>query len=165
MSKPLSPTEASVPAAREALLQAQSLSAAATERERMHIAALAHWTAGDLDATLGTWEQILDAHPLDERPPLALLRDGLQAGRLEGLASLSRLCSPAELGGLLHDPALRTALLLTTAMPMMGVYPILAQKHGHEGVSAAALLVCTVASFFTLSALLWALRVVGWMPV
>ena len=53
-------------------------------------------------------EHPLDAHPLDERPPLALLRDGLQAGRLEGLASLSRLCSPAELGGLLHDPALRT---------------------------------------------------------
>lgn len=61
----LSFRQASVPAAREALLQAQSLSAAATERERMHIAALAHWTAGDLDATLGTWEQILDAHPLD----------------------------------------------------------------------------------------------------
>ena len=47
-------------------------------------------------------------HPVDERPPLALLRDGLQAGRLEGLAALARLCAPAELGGLLHDPTLRT---------------------------------------------------------
>ncbi len=46
--------------------------------------------------------------PVDERPPLALLRDGLQGGRLEGLAALARLCAPAELGGLLHDPALRT---------------------------------------------------------
>ncbi|AKC86936.1 ankyrin repeat domain-containing protein [Pseudoxanthomonas suwonensis] len=45
---------------------------------------------------------------IDERPPLALLRDGLQAGRMEGLAALARLCAPAELGGLLHDPALRT---------------------------------------------------------
>ena len=45
--------------------------------------------------------------PVEERPPLALLRDGLQAGRLEGLASLARLCAPSELGSLLHDPALR----------------------------------------------------------
>ncbi|MBO9717444.1 MAG: ankyrin repeat domain-containing protein [Pseudoxanthomonas sp.] len=45
--------------------------------------------------------------PVDERPPLALLHDGLQAGRMEGLAALARLCAPAELGGLLHDPALQ----------------------------------------------------------
>ena len=100
---------------------------------------------------------------------------GLQVGGLRAQVaqiSLGKLvCLPALAWAVLmwvvpvHDPALRTALLLTTAMPMMGVYPILAQKHGHEGVSAAALLVCTVASFFTLSALLWALRVVGWMPV
>ncbi|MBD9370630.1 ankyrin repeat domain-containing protein [Xanthomonas sp. XNM01] len=43
----------------------------------------------------------------DERPPLALLRDGLRAGRLDGLPALARLCAPAELGGLLHDPTLR----------------------------------------------------------
>jgi ankyrin repeat protein len=53
-------------------------------------------------------EQPVGAHLLDERPPLALLRDGLQGGRPEGLAALARLCAPAELGGLLHDPALRT---------------------------------------------------------
>ncbi|UNK58979.1 ankyrin repeat domain-containing protein [Pseudoxanthomonas daejeonensis] len=47
-------------------------------------------------------------NPVDERPPLALLRDGLQAGRMEGLAALARLCAPSELGGLLHDPTLRT---------------------------------------------------------
>jgi ankyrin repeat protein len=46
-------------------------------------------------------------NPVDERPPLALLHDGLQAGRLEGLAALARLCAPAELGRLLHDPALQ----------------------------------------------------------
>ena len=48
-----------------------------------------------------------DAPAVDERPPLALLRDGLQAGRLEGLAALARLCDPVELAGLLHDPRLR----------------------------------------------------------
>jgi predicted permease len=56
------------------------------------------------------------------------------------------------------DPALRTAALLTCAMPMMGIYTILAQRFGHGAISAAALLVTTVLSFFTLSGLLWALR-------
>jgi len=45
---------------------------------------------------------------MDERPPLELVREGLQAGRSEGLEALARLCSPAELGRLLHDPVLRT---------------------------------------------------------
>lgn len=79
----------------------------------------------DLAAAAGRWTVVaaLDPHyPLpaavadavatgpaqtDERPPLALLRDGLHAGQWEGLAALARLCSPTELGTLLHDPALR----------------------------------------------------------
>ena len=56
------------------------------------------------------------------------------------------------------DPALRMAALLTCAMPMMGIYTILAQRFGHGAISAAALLVSTVLSFFTLSGLLWLLR-------
>lgn len=56
------------------------------------------------------------------------------------------------------DPALRGAALLTGAMPMLGIYTILNQRHGHGTVSAAALLVTTVASFFTLSGLLWLLQ-------
>ena len=56
------------------------------------------------------------------------------------------------------DPALRTAALLTCAMPMMGIYTILAQRFGHGAISAAALLMSTVLSFFTLSGLLWLLR-------
>ena len=56
------------------------------------------------------------------------------------------------------DPALRTAALLTCAMPMMGIYTILAQRFGHGAISAAALLVSTVLSFFTLTGLLWLLR-------
>ena len=56
------------------------------------------------------------------------------------------------------DPQLRTAVILNAAMPMMGIYPILAQRHGHDGNAAAALLVTTVASFFTLSGLLWVLK-------
>jgi uncharacterized membrane protein YfbV (UPF0208 family) len=46
------------------------------------------------------------------------------------------------------------------AMPMLSIYPILAQIYGQEDFSAAALLIATAASFYTLSGLLWALRVV-----
>jgi predicted permease len=43
-------------------------------------------------------------------------------------------------------------------MPMLGIFPILAQRHGHEDTAAAALLITTIASFFTLSGLLWMLK-------
>ena len=62
------------------------------------------------------------------------------------------------------DPQLKVALLLTGAMSMMGNDTILAQRQGHEGVASAALLVGTMASFFTLSGLLWLLRHgAGWL--
>jgi predicted permease len=53
------------------------------------------------------------------------------------------------------DPALRMSAVLLAAMPTMGIYPILAQTYGKEDRSAAVLLVATIASFFTLSGLLW----------
>jgi malonate transporter and related proteins len=56
------------------------------------------------------------------------------------------------------DPALRTAALLSGALPMLGIFTILSQRHGHGGTSAAALLLTTVVSFFTLSALLLVLQ-------
>lgn len=55
------------------------------------------------------------------------------------------------------DVPLRGAIVALAAMPMMSIYPVLAQKYGHDGFAAAALLVTTVLSFFTLSAVLWAL--------
>jgi malonate transporter len=55
-------------------------------------------------------------------------------------------------------PSLRLAALLLAAMPMMSIYPILAQAYGQEDFSATALLITTVASFFTLSGLLWIFR-------
>ncbi|MCE2782996.1 AEC family transporter [Limnohabitans sp.] len=58
----------------------------------------------------------------------------------------------------IDDPALRAAAVLTGAMPMLAIYTILSQRHGHGTVSAAALLVTTVLSFFSLSALLWVLQ-------
>lgn len=62
------------------------------------------------------------------------------------------------------DPALRTALVVTGAVPMMSIYPVLAQRYGNEEVAAAAMLAVTVTSFFTLSGLLWLLKnVLGWI--
>ncbi|MBK9133528.1 MAG: AEC family transporter [Betaproteobacteria bacterium] len=53
---------------------------------------------------------------------------------------------------------LHLGAVVLAAMPMMGIYPVLAQKHHHERFCAAALLAATVASFFTLSAGLWWLK-------
>lgn len=55
---------------------------------------------------------------------------------------------------------LRAAAVLSAAMPMLGIYPILAQRHGLEGFTAAALLATTAASFFSLSAILWIVNAV-----
>lgn len=56
---------ANLPAAREELEKARTLSAGATRREQAHVAALAAWVGGDIDATLEIWKQILAEHPLD----------------------------------------------------------------------------------------------------
>ena len=53
---------------------------------------------------------------------------------------------------------LHTAALLFAAVPMLGIYPILAQKHGHDGMAAVAQLFTTVVSFLTLTALIWTMR-------
>ncbi|KQW93624.1 permease [Massilia sp. Root418] len=54
-------------------------------------------------------------------------------------------------------PELRNAAILMAAMPMMSIYPILALPYGFAERSAAALVLATVGSFATLSALLWLL--------
>jgi predicted permease len=76
---------------------------------------------------------------------------------LHPLAVLAGLWSVRALGMPPLDPALRTAAVLMAAMPMMGIYPALAQAHRQEHVAAPALLAATVASFFTLSGALWML--------
>ena len=62
-------------------------------------------------------------------------------------------------------PAMTVGVVISAAMPMIGIYPLLAQKHHHERFCAAALLAATVLSFFTISAGLWWLRQhPGWLP-
>ena len=53
---------------------------------------------------------------------------------------------------------LQAAVLLFSAMPIMGIYPIMAMRHGLQDESAAAQLASTVLSFFTVSALLSLIR-------
>ena len=55
------------------------------------------------------------------------------------------------------DAQLRTAAVLLAAVPMLGIYPLLAHRHGQEAMAAAAQLGTTVASFFTLTSLVWIL--------
>jgi len=52
------------------------------------------------------------------------------------------------------DPALVVAGVVMASAPMMSVYPILGQRFGLEGRCAAALVVTTLASFFTISVVL-----------
>lgn len=47
------------------------------------------------------------------------------------------------------------AVVLSAAMPMFGIYSVLAQEHGLEGLASIAMLVATSAAFVTLSAFLF----------
>lgn len=48
---------------------------------------------------------------------------------------------------------LQVAVVLMAAVPTVGIYPILAQRHGQDAMAAAAQLGTTIASFFTLTLL------------
>ena len=50
---------------------------------------------------------------------------------------------------------LQQAAVLMAAMPMMGIYPVLALQYGLQGLAATAMLVATVVSFATINLLLW----------
>lgn len=53
------------------------------------------------------------------------------------------------------DPQLRTAVVVFSAVPMMGIFSVLAQQHGQDDMASAAQLGATVTSFFTLTLLVW----------
>lgn len=55
------------------------------------------------------------------------------------------------------DPLYIVGAVLFSAAPMISIYPLLGQRYGLGGVSAAAMLVATIASFFTLSLIIWLL--------
>jgi predicted permease len=79
------------------------------------------------------------------------------AGKLlvhPALTALALVALPA-LGGLtILDPDLRMAVILSAAVPMFGIYALLAQDYGHEGIASLALLGATAGAFVTLTGLL-----------
>ncbi|MEP4039374.1 AEC family transporter [Pseudophaeobacter sp.] len=54
-------------------------------------------------------------------------------------------------------PELHSAVILSAAMPMFGIYTVLAQRQGLEGAASLAMLTGTSCAFVTLTALLWLL--------
>lgn len=63
------------------------------------------------------------------------------------------------------DPLLLTGALLFACAPMISVYPLLGQRYGMGGISAAALMVGTLAAFVTLSLAIWLMRANGLLPM
>ncbi|WP_111414980.1 AEC family transporter [Billgrantia lactosivorans] len=62
------------------------------------------------------------------------------------------------------DPMLVAGALLFACAPMISIYPLLGQRYGMAGVSAAALMVATLAAFVTLSTGIWLLDLSGLLP-
>lgn len=60
------------------------------------------------------------------------------------------------------DKDLRHAAILLATVPMLSIYPIVAQRYGDDKLYAAALLVTTALAFVTVSAWVWLLQV-GWV--
>ncbi len=64
-------------------------------------------------------------------------------------------------GGLsIADERMRAALLITAAMPIMGIYPVLAMRFDEEERAALALVATTAVSFLTVNALFMLLKFV-----
>lgn len=61
------------------------------------------------------------------------------------------------------DRGLQSAAVIFAGVPMLSIYPIVAQKYGLEAFCAAALLLATLFSFVSISILLWVIGpVLGW---
>lgn len=61
-----------------------------------------------------------------------------------------------------HDAETIKAASLNAAMPMATIYPLLGQRYGQEGIASAILVVSTVLSFISISALLWVFTFDAW---
>lgn len=92
------------------------------------------------------------------------LRSAVSAAAL--IAAGKLLIHPLAVGLLLalalpFEPVLMQAALVLAALPMITIYPLLAQRYDHGDVAAAALLVTTAASFVTLTVGIWLLGITG----
>lgn len=53
---------------------------------------------------------------------------------------------------------MRLAAVIYAAVPMISIYPLLAERYGHGAMATAALMTATLASFATLAIVLWLVR-------
>jgi predicted permease len=53
------------------------------------------------------------------------------------------------------DPQLQMAAVIFACVPMLSIYPIIGLRYRLESICAAALMAATIASFLTISAVLW----------
>jgi len=89
-------------------------------------------------------------------------------GRVSALALAKLLLHPLAVLGMLWllgpvDPKLRMAGVVYASVPMLSIYPIVAQYYHEEGYCAAALLVAVMLSFLTVTGVLWAMTALfGW---
>ena len=86
------------------------------------------------------------------------LRPGGMLGDVATVALGKLLLHPAAVLAALMllgpvDPNLHRAAIIYASVPMLSIYPVLAQKYGLDGLAAAALLVATTLSFVTIN--LW----------
>lgn len=63
----------------------------------------------------------------------------------------------SSLGVVALSPEMLAAVILSSAMPMFGIYTVLAQEYGLGGMAAIAMLVTTSAGFVTITAILYGL--------
>ena len=86
--------------------------------------------------------------------------------RISGIVLAKLLVHPLAVGFFMWllgtvEPSLQISGVVLASMPMLGIYPLFAQRYGREGICAAALLLTTLLSFFTISA--W-LALSDWVP-
>ncbi|PKO55719.1 MAG: permease, partial [Betaproteobacteria bacterium HGW-Betaproteobacteria-21] len=62
------------------------------------------------------------------------------------------------------DPELQAAAVLIACVPMFSIYAIMGQKYGLESMCSAALVVATVASFVSISMIIWIMKSAGFIP-
>lgn len=78
-------------------------------------------------------------------------------GKLIGhpLITIALVAGAGLLGLPALTPDLQGALILSAAMPMLSIYPILVLRHGHETLASTAVVVTTLATAVTLTLVLW----------
>lgn len=78
---------------------------------------------------------------------------------LHPLAVWLTLTAAAAAGMAVGDPQLATAAVILASMPVMGIYPVLAQRYGQAGSAALTMLLMTLLSFLSISLVLRLLNV------